>query len=151
MEKTKREKHWNRKFQCFFLHQINVLKVAKPADFNRNRRVSPSWWWESNPQPSHYEWDALPLSHISTSKKLKQFSTVLPPRQSFFYRFPIKKEENDREKVKKRTKSLDLVRFLHPSVEIRTQGLLNPIQARYQTSPHPDLGVSRRLSQTACI
>ena len=25
-----------------------------------------------------------------------------------------------------------------PSVEIRTQGLLNPIQARYQTSPHPD-------------
>lgn len=26
-----------------------------------------------------------------------------------------------------------------PSVEIRTQGLLNPIQARYQTSPHPDL------------
>ena len=24
-----------------------------------------------------------------------------------------------------------------PSVEIRTQGLLNPIQARYQTSPHP--------------
>ena len=26
-----------------------------------------------------------------------------------------------------------------PSAEIRTQGLLNPIQARYQTSPHPDL------------
>ena len=26
-----------------------------------------------------------------------------------------------------------------PSVEIRTQGLLNPIQARYQTSPHPDM------------
>ena len=26
-----------------------------------------------------------------------------------------------------------------PSVEIRTQGLLNPIQARYQTSPHPDI------------
>ena len=24
-----------------------------------------------------------------------------------------------------------------PSAEIRTQGLLNPIQARYQTSPHP--------------
>ena len=29
-------------------------------------------------------------------------------------------------------------RFIGPSVEIRTQGLLNPIQARYQTSPHPD-------------
>ena len=25
-----------------------------------------------------------------------------------------------------------------PSAEIRTRGLLNPIQARYQTSPHPD-------------
>ena len=28
--------------------------------------------------------------------------------------------------------------FFGPSVEIRTRGLLNPIQARYQTSPHPD-------------
>ena len=31
-----------------------------------------------------------------------------------------------------------------PSVEIRTQGLLNPIQARYQTSPHPDIWLSVR-------
>ena len=31
--------------------------------------------------------------------------------------------------------------FLGPSVEIRTRGLLNPIQARYQTSPHPDASV----------
>ena len=29
--------------------------------------------------------------------------------------------------------------FFGPSVEIRTRGLLNPIQARYQTSPHPDM------------
>ncbi len=29
--------------------------------------------------------------------------------------------------------------LLGPSVEIRTRGLLNPIQARYQTSPHPDI------------
>ena len=28
-----------------------------------------------------------------------------------------------------------------PSDWIRTSGLLNPIQARYQTSPHPDLAV----------
>ena len=27
-----------------------------------------------------------------------------------------------------------------PSAEIRTRGLLNPIQARYQTSPHPVVG-----------
>ena len=31
--------------------------------------------------------------------------------------------------------------FFGPSVEIRTRGLLNPIQARYQTSPHPDASV----------
>ena len=38
------------------------------------------------------------------------------------------------------TKNLYLFRDtgFGPSVEIRTQGLLNPIQARYQTSPHPD-------------
>ena len=29
--------------------------------------------------------------------------------------------------------------FYGPSDWIRTSGLLNPIQARYQTSPHPDL------------
>ena len=29
--------------------------------------------------------------------------------------------------------------FFGPSVEIRTRGLLNPIQARYQTSPHPEI------------
>ena len=38
-----------------------------------------------------------------------------------------------------------------PSAEIRTQGLLNPIQARYQTSPHPDLSPSRCLTRTAYI
>ena len=32
--------------------------------------------------------------------------------------------------------------FFGPSVEIRTRGLLNPIQARYQTSPHPDISLS---------
>ena len=33
-----------------------------------------------------------------------------------------------------------------PSVEIRTRGLLNPIQARYQTSPHPDMIFRCRLT-----
>ena len=32
-----------------------------------------------------------------------------------------------------------LFQLFGPSVEIRTRGLLNPIQARYQTSPHPDI------------
>ena len=38
----------------------------------------------------------------------------------------------------KRQVSLETCRF-GPSVEIRTRGLLNPIQARYQTSPHPEI------------
>ena len=29
-----------------------------------------SWWGESNPQPSRYEWDALPLSYISMVDRL---------------------------------------------------------------------------------
>ena len=36
-------------------------------------------------------------------------------------------------------KSKSLSCLFGPSVEIRTRGLLNPIQARYQTSPHPDI------------
>ena len=40
---------------------------------------------------------------------------------------------------KKRSASLSENTSFGPSVEIRTQGLLNPIQARYQTSPHPDM------------
>ena len=34
-----------------------------------------------------------------------------------------------------------------PSDWIRTSGLLNPIQARYQTSPHPDFQFSRAVSR----
>ena len=43
------------------------------------------------------------------------------------------------ETEKKKSRNLTVSGLLNgPSVEIRTQGLLNPIQARYQTSPHPD-------------
>ena len=44
-----------------------------------------------------------------------------------------------KEKSRKSKCSFD---FFGPSVEIRTRGLLNPIQARYQTSPHPDIQLS---------
>ena len=44
---------------------------------------------------------------------------------------------------KKKAETVDTVSaFFGPSVEIRTRGLLNPIQARYQTSPHPDMQLS---------
>ena len=48
----------------------------------------------------------------------------------------------------KKMESTTVNSILGPSVEIRTRGLLNPIQARYHTSPHPDilLCVPRRLS-----
>ena len=43
-------------------------------------------------------------------------------------------------------------RSFGPSVEIRTRGLLNPIQARYQTSPHPDVvDVSRQLQYNSTL
>ncbi len=40
---------------------------------------------------------------------------------------------------KKKAETVKLFLLFGPSVEIRTRGLLNPIQARYQTSPHPDM------------
>ena len=42
-------------------------------------------------------------------------------------------------KLEKTVVSFETTVFHGPSVEIRTRGLLNPIQARYQTSPHPDI------------
>ena len=47
-----------------------------------------------------------------------------------------------REKRKSRNSIMPFLLF-GPSVEIRTRGLLNPIQARYQTSPHPDIYLLR--------
>ena len=38
-----------------------------------------------------------------------------------------------------------------PSAEIRTQGLLNPIQARYQTSPHPETGAGLVVPDSSVI
>ena len=44
----------------------------------------------------------------------------------------------DWKRWKNAVKFIRISRHSGPSVEIRTRGLLNPIQARYQTSPHPD-------------
>ena len=45
-----------------------------------------------------------------------------------------------------------LLLLFGPSVEIRTRGLLNPIQARYQTSPHPEIAcVFRPLGYTITL
>ena len=58
-------------------------------------------------------------------------------------------------RLQKDLKSQRFQVFYGPSVEIRTQGLLNPIQARYQTSPHPDfllsVAVSRRLVYNSTV
>ena len=43
----------------------------------------------------------------------------------------------DWKRWKNAVKFTRISRHSGPSVEIRTRGLLNPIQARYQTSPHP--------------
>ena len=58
-------------------------------------------------------------------------------------------------RLQKDLKSQRFQVFYGPSVEIRTQGLLNPIQARYQTSPHPDfllsVAVPRRLVYNSTV
>ena len=50
-------------------------------------------------------------------------------------------EDSDLSVKIKNPEQLMLFWIFGPSVEIRTRGLLNPIQARYQTSPHPDASV----------
>lgn len=49
------------------------------------------------------------------------------------------------EKKKKSRTLMDTGLFRGPSDWSRTSGLLNPIQARYQTAPHPDLLFSALL------
>ena len=51
----------------------------------------------------------------------------------------IQEAAGSRALAKKERQVLVIPVFLGPSDWIRTSGLLNPIQARYQTSPHPDL------------
>ena len=47
--------------------------------------------------------------------------------------------KNHGQKLEKDRGITKIPRSFGPSVEIRTRGLLNPIQARYQTSPHPEM------------
>ena len=57
------------------------LPLKFPAAF------SWSWWWESNPQPRHYECRALPLSHISIyifSWSFAEISTKQAPKLDFW-------------------------------------------------------------------
>ena len=53
----------------------------------------------------------------------------------FAYEFTVQQLSHHKEKYREEI----LLCIFGPSVEIRTRGLLNPIQARYQTSPHPDI------------
>ena len=61
-----------------------------------------------------------------------EFILSMQPSDGFDYHFsPTRK--------KKTTSPERNLSFFGPSDWIRTSGLLNPIQARYQTSPHPDI------------
>ena len=53
--------------------------------------------------------------------------------------YGIRKGRKAARNIRKSRLSFENRHFLGPSDWIRTSGLLNPIQARYQTSPHPDL------------
>ena len=69
------------------------------------------------------------------------------PKVQVFNPGMITIDDSNPGKSKKTADSLQNQRFRGPSVEIRTQGLLNPIQARYQTSPHPEI-FGRRVTIT---
>ena len=56
----------------------------------------------------------------------------------------IKTEKTDE---KENPQSFEIAGFQCLGEKIRTSGLLNPIQARYQTAPHPDNKVKQRIRQ----
>ena len=77
-------------------------------------------------------------------KKLQKVTFSKPSFRTFFTAVMVAlctAFSADSRVLQKAQKSSEIHRFRNffgPSVEIRTRGLLNPIQARYQTSPHPD-------------
>ena len=80
-----------------------------------------------------------------SSKKLQKVTFSKPSFRTFFTAVMVAlctTFSSDSRVPQKAQKSSEIHRFRNffgPSVEIRTRGLLNPIQARYQTSPHPDI------------
>ena len=82
-------------------------------------------------QNQHIE---APLSFRSKYPKEKKSCWMIwfSASESIHSNFFTKKEKPEQQNA---------VLVFGPSVEIRTRGLLNPIQARYQTSPHPDISL----------
>ena len=117
----------------------------------RNTKVLPP---SSRRQATPHRGVAFSHSNLSHRKKAERVNSLdirLKCRDSEHYRADAVQPASGKcppdtciyffESRHKRKKQKEQMLFLlfGPSVEIRTRGLLNPIQARYQTSPHPDI------------
>ena len=69
---------------------------------------------------------------------------------SFFVKNNFRQKDIKTEKTdeKENPQSFEIAGFQCLGEKIRTSGLLNPIQARYQTAPHPDNKVKQRNPTT---
>ena len=108
------------------------LSFKKIKIKNRNFRNSPLCYLQNQLVPRA---TTGPKSGPSVPKTAKRH-----PLHTTRYQVPVHlhflKSQKSYEKV---LKPFDFRTFSGPSDWIRTSGLLNPIQARYQTSPHPEI------------
>ena len=111
------------------------LSFKKIKIKNRNFRNSPLCYLQNQLVPRA---TTGPKSGPSVPKTTKRHP--LPTtRYQVSVHLHFLKSQKSYEKV---LKPFDFRTFSGPSDWIRTSGLLNPIQARYQTSPHPEIYVS---------
>ena len=116
-----------------------------------NPCLTPTWGMRSSAPPiiSPLSWRHRPKKFCvrtkTLSKKVAKSDFFKTKLSHFFHRRYggvmhdfVRLFKSPAKSAKKVPKSTDFGTFFGPSVEIRTRGLLNPIQARYQTSPHPD-------------
>ena len=107
------------------------LSFKKIKIKNRNFRNSPLCYLQNQLVPRATTGPKSGPSVPKTAKRHPLHTT----RYQVSVHLHFSKSQKSYEKV---LKPFDFRTFSGPSDWIRTSGLLNPIQARYQTSPHPD-------------
>ena len=108
------------------------LSFKKIKIKNRNFRNSPLCYLQNQLVPRATTGPKSGPSVPKTAKRHPLHTT----RYQVSVHLHFSKSQKSYEKV---LKPFDFRTFSGPSDWIRTSGLLNPIQARYQTSPHPEV------------
>ena len=108
------------------------LSFKKIKIKNRNFRNSPLCYLQNQLVPRATTGPKSGPSVPKTAKRHPLHTT----RYQVSVHLHFSKSQKSYEKV---LKPFDFRTFSGPSDWIRTSGLLNPIQARYQTSPHPEI------------